>query len=107
MTKFLGITDEITGCDCCGKTNLKRTVVLDIDGEVVHYGCDCASKALYGSKKKAAVVLENATAVQVARNWIAKGYSLEVVARGIWNRFGYSVEVKSDGLHIGSFGVVL
>jgi hypothetical protein len=33
-------------CECCGKTNLKKVVVLEIEGEVVRYGCDCASKAI-------------------------------------------------------------
>lgn len=41
---IIGITDEVNHCDCCGKSNLKRTVILKIDGEVQHYGCDCASR---------------------------------------------------------------
>jgi len=53
-TKFnlLGIDDEVTACDCCGKKNLKCTVALsqlDADGNevaVVRYGRDCAARAL-------------------------------------------------------------
>lgn len=35
-------------CDCCGKTNLKRTVHLEnlASGEEVFFGVDCASTAL-------------------------------------------------------------
>lgn len=35
-------------CDHCGKTNLKRTVILENleSGEVVNFGVDCASTAL-------------------------------------------------------------
>lgn len=49
--KLVGISDE-TVCECCGKQNLKRTVVLeqlDADGgmvSVVKFGRDCAARAL-------------------------------------------------------------
>lgn len=49
MTKFaiLGIEDSVTVCDCCGKKNLKCTVAMETEGgDVVHYGRDCASKAM-------------------------------------------------------------
>ncbi len=43
--KFLGITDEINTCDCCGRTNLKSTVVFETDdGDIVHYGSTCAGR---------------------------------------------------------------
>lgn len=41
---FLGTTDEVTACDCCGKSNLKSTVVFDVAGEIVHYGSTCAAR---------------------------------------------------------------
>lgn len=44
--KFLGCNDEQLSCDCCGRTDLKKTVVLDIDGEVVRYGTSCAANAI-------------------------------------------------------------
>ena len=45
MTKALGITDERTSCDCCGKSNLKCTVAMELDGgEIVYYGRTCASR---------------------------------------------------------------
>lgn len=49
MLKFkrLGITEEVTGCDCCGRGNLKLTVCLEDTetGELVHYGRYCAARA--------------------------------------------------------------
>ena len=50
-TRFIieGITDERDSCDCCGKTNLKRTVVLqdtENDGEFVFFGTTCAARAM-------------------------------------------------------------
>jgi hypothetical protein len=44
--KILGINNEVTTCECCGRTNLKRTVVLASDNGQVHYGTECAAKAL-------------------------------------------------------------
>lgn len=42
-----GITDEVSTCDCCGRTDLKRTVVLESEATgIVHFGTDCASRAM-------------------------------------------------------------
>ena len=42
----IGCNDEQTVCDFCGKTNLKRTVILrDHEGDVVRVGSDCAIRA--------------------------------------------------------------
>jgi len=46
MIKILGITDERTTCECCGKQGLKRTVAIDFASEVRYYGTTCAAKAL-------------------------------------------------------------
>ena len=77
--KVLGATDERTTCDCCGKTNLKMTVALerlDADkngtGDVVHFGRDCASRAMLGNNKsgnvKAVELL--AKAINFANKWL-------------------------------------
>jgi hypothetical protein len=52
MVKVLGVTDEVTTCELCGKSKLKCTVVIDLgDGsEPVHYGRDCAGMVKYGKK---------------------------------------------------------
>lgn len=37
--------DSITTCDCCGRTNLKATVLMQSDlGELVHFGRTCAAR---------------------------------------------------------------
>lgn len=49
MKRFvvLGISDEVTACDCCGKTGLKRTVAMTEDGDnVLFFGCTCAANKL-------------------------------------------------------------
>lgn len=46
-TKFLGTSDEVSTCDCCGKTGLKSTVALSIDdADQVYFGVVCAARAL-------------------------------------------------------------
>ncbi len=45
---FLGTTDEVTACDCCGKSDLKMTVAImdDERGESLYFGTTCAARAL-------------------------------------------------------------
>lgn len=45
--RILGISDEVTTCDHCGRSELRRTVALDFDGEVSFYGTTCAAKAFF------------------------------------------------------------
>lgn len=43
--KFLSVTDEVTSCDCCVKTNLKCTVMFADDTDnVLYYGRTCATR---------------------------------------------------------------
>lgn len=43
----LGISDEVTACDCCGRSDLKKTVALSFNGAAaVYYGTTCAALAL-------------------------------------------------------------
>lgn len=42
--RIIGYDDSINTCDCCGKSNLKLTVVVEIDGEIMHYGTTCATR---------------------------------------------------------------
>lgn len=47
VVRFLGTDDSVNVCDCCGKTELKYTVAIELEaGEVVHYGRICAARAL-------------------------------------------------------------
>jgi len=46
--QYEGTTDEVTSCDCCGRANLKSTVVLtDLDEGIERFfGVVCAAKML-------------------------------------------------------------
>lgn len=51
--KVLGISDEVTGCECCGRTDLKKTVAIGSgEGDVRYFGTECAARALGTSKKQ-------------------------------------------------------
>lgn len=43
---YLGTSDEVNACDCCGKADLKSTVALEVNGATVYYGVTCAANAL-------------------------------------------------------------
>jgi hypothetical protein len=44
MKRFIAFTDSITECECCGKTGLKGTYCVEINGEELYYGSVCAFK---------------------------------------------------------------
>ncbi len=52
MLKILGIDDSVNTCECCGKSNLKSTVVVEINGQLFHYGSVCATKHTSLTKKQ-------------------------------------------------------
>lgn len=104
--KILGTTQDNTTCDNCGKTNLKKTVVLDIDGSVAYYGIDCAASVMTGSKKNAKVIDQNSAVVQIAKSLLAKGYAAREVANHIGRKYGYLTGTKDNAIIIGDFGII-
>ncbi len=73
--KILGISGDVTACDCCGKQDLKRTVcVLDYEEESVKFlGTTCASNAINARRgnfhESSASVVRVATAREVAKKF--------------------------------------
>jgi len=65
--KILGKNDEVTVCECCGKANLKLTVVMTDGEQEVRYGRDCAARALAPVCRNGAVVGSYLTALKVQR----------------------------------------
>ena len=94
MTKVLSITDDTDTCECCGKTNLKRVVVLDIDGSIVRYGVNCAARATQMKKtytaKTAARFVSDFNAREDARQ---KFEQVKQAARNEATRMGCNVLV--------------
>lgn len=54
MSKILGITNDVTTCECCGRSDLKATIVIgNDDGTVLGYfGSQCATKYVRGTAMK-------------------------------------------------------
>jgi len=101
--RVLGINDDVTTCECCGKTGLKCTVVIERESGEVHYGRQCAAKLLMGNKKNASVasIEKLAKSIAYARKWlkVTPKHTAEVVVRSInvwgspcWVRGEYEVE---------------
>ena len=51
ILRAIGTSEEVTTCDCCGRADLKSTVVMvEIDpdggqiGDEMYYGCVCAAR---------------------------------------------------------------
>lgn len=102
--KFIAITTETNICECCGKADLKKVVVMaKADGQIVRYGVDCAARAL-GHKRGTAIKTEVAV-MEYAQKWL-KVYSAEIVARGVWNKFGFLTTAKDNTLVIHGVGEI-
>ena len=102
--KLLGITDDSSVCECCGKTNLKRVAVLELaDGSIVRFGRDCAAKKL---GKSFGVNIDSLVEI---KNYIAKWetkYTADIVVKGIQNKLGYSAQYKDGKYIIHGVGII-
>ena len=69
MTKILGTDDSVNSCECCGKSGLKYTVVVEINGEIMHYGSTCATKhtGMKSGQIKKAIEVEQQKIVDAAK----------------------------------------
>lgn len=101
--KILGITDEVTVCGCCGKSNLKKTVALDFDGDVRYYGTDCAAKTLLGKKSSSnrKTVEDKAGWIALAQRWLDRGFTPEQVVKGLEMRCGYFIKCVDGVIFLG------
>lgn len=51
--KILGFTQEVTVCDRCGKTELKGTYAIEVNGETLYLGSTCISHRFEMTEKEA------------------------------------------------------
>lgn len=101
--KILGISDEQTECDCCGRKGLKRTVALEVweNGEntfeVIRVGVDCAEilSSRNGKGMSAAKIRAEATRVQlIADN--EKQWKADQLQWKIDNRIKPTIEAANE-----------
>ena len=112
MNKILGINDEVTTCECCGRNDLKATVVIgDEHGNIIgRYGAMCAKRFL-GSGKTANKLTQLARAIQNLRNELETEYAqiaellqdrsiINMVIRertgSAWNELGLNQPMKPE-----------
>lgn len=63
MHKILNTDDSVNACDCCGKTGLKFTFVVELEsGDIAHYGSTCVTKHTGKTVPAAAREIENRAA---------------------------------------------
>jgi hypothetical protein len=77
--KILGVSDE-THCECCGRTNLKKTIKLSLNGRMVFYGETCALRAIgvkASKKSKESDLMKEARTIQKLRECLEKGMEPE------------------------------
>ncbi len=126
MTKVyrvMGLTDEVTTCELCGKPELKGTVVMapldaegNEDGDYCYFGVSCAAKAAgwtvrdvrAGIKRAADEERERKEAARRAvsqaeqeflRNWYVEHYGTPVLAEAA-KRAGMSpVRTSEPAIH--------
>jgi hypothetical protein len=96
--KIIGVTDDTTVCEKCGKSNLKKVVVMEniLTGEIVRYGTDCAGRAM-GIKKS--VVDMEFDLISMIHRWMDKGLTIEAVRTALSNR-GYGNQVRNGKLEV-------
>jgi len=56
--KIIAFTDNVTDCDCCGKSNLKGTFCVEINGNEFYYGSTCAFKKHGFDKKETTSIIK-------------------------------------------------
>jgi hypothetical protein len=52
MKKILGFTENTTSCDCCGKSELKGTWAVEVEGNIFYLGSTCVHKKGFTTKDK-------------------------------------------------------
>ena len=66
--QLLGITDEITTCDCCGKSKLKKTFVIkDDNGNINYYGSTCYARIMGIKPKDSKIKIDGHTICSAGR----------------------------------------
>lgn len=81
--RYLGITDDSTVCDCCGRRDLAKTIMITYceDGalaptDILYYGSSCAARVLSTPVKKVrgyalAADTKRRNAIELSRDFLA------------------------------------
>lgn len=108
-TKYfvIGSTDNCTTCDCCGKQNLKKTVVLgtiDADGnkelDPHYFGTTCAKKAVDYNSKLVDAIASAAKSKDTVRYFNKGDFKFSVVVTAPNSPSAFNVININNGIHL-------
>ena len=96
--RALHLTDTVTTCDCCGRANLKATVLmLRDDGGTAHYGRTCAARNSGKTSKQIQVEIyaEEARQQQRQRKMQANAEALAAFNADDMNHSGLQIQRRN------------
>ena len=93
MYKILGINDEVTTCECCGKSGLKRTVVLGSDSGELRYGTACAARVTWKTKTQVERIAKSGGQKVKPQRWAA----LKVETGFVYGSYATPEEAEARG----------
>lgn len=76
MKKIIGYTDSVNECDCCGRTELKGTYCIELDGVELYYGSVCAFKSHGVTKEEKEIAVNE---FKVKKNRVKKEQQLNLM----------------------------
>lgn len=108
-TKYfvIGSSNDCTICDCCGKQNLKKTIVLgvvDEDGnreyDPHYFGTTCAKKAVGYNSKLVDAIASAAKAKDTVRYFNKGNFKFSVVVTAPNSPSAFNVINTSNGVEL-------
>ena len=112
MNKILGITNDVTQCECCGRNDLKATVIIATEDSIIigYFGSTCARNYVGGTgaeiekiakrvtrereEMKAEIERQIASIMSTERDLI--NVELRHRLNGGWNKLGLDQPMKPE-----------
>lgn len=91
--RIKGLSDDVTTCECCGKSGLKCTVVLEVGEGETYYGRDCAARALHRTAKNVEQIARNGGQKVQPIRWGA----LKVETGNVYGDYATEAEAAARG----------
>ena len=97
--EILGFTEETTTCDRCGKTELKGTYCIDVDGTEMYLGSSCIAKRFEMTDKQVSRLISSEKkrlrAERIAkRNEIFTSMNNALKGLDFWNDYDKWIEIE-------------
>jgi hypothetical protein len=97
--KVRGTTADVTECGICGRSELKGTIVLDLDGAIVYAGSDCGSRLAGMPAAKVRAAAKRADSDARAARLCEWNIAREDAYLAAKIRLGYAADTNSLAIH--------